>query len=63
MLSLPEPLREIAWCFAVRDFDAALHSLIDALPGAHDLAEAAYACHRIIQKGRSPAHCPHRGPA
>ena len=48
MLSLPEPLHEIAWYFAVRDFDAALDHFLDARPGTHDRAEAYLALRRAI---------------
>lgn len=63
MFSLPEPLPEIAWYLAVRDFDAAFWCFLVARPGTHDraevfleirrsctvrhIAEAVYARHKI----------------
>jgi hypothetical protein len=48
MLSLPEPIHELAWYFAVRDFAAAEESQLDASPGTRDRAEAYLAVRRAV---------------
>jgi hypothetical protein len=46
MLSLSEPIHELAWYFAARDYDAAVSCLLDARPGTHARAEAYLALRR-----------------